>query len=352
MSYQAGICTVSLGRCTAGHSLSDKLAAAGAHGIKGIEIFMEDLLDLANSLPGGSSDFHNQLSAAATIRHLCDDNSLSIICLQPFMHYEGLLDRAAHRRRINELKQWLDLAHVLETDLILIPSTFLPAHELSTDDDVLAADLAEAADLGACATPAVRFAYEALCWGTRVDTWERSWEMVRRVNRQNFGLCLDTFNLAGRVYADPASDTAKTANCEQAMNASLERLLRWVDPKKVFLVQVADAAKVSGLVNGHGLHVPGQPPRMSWSRSSRLFYGETARGSYLPVWQVLHAVVHGLGYKGWLSFEVFNSELTEERKELPEQLAKRAAQSWGKMMRDLVPVRQSRVAVMPLRSAL
>jgi 4-hydroxyphenylpyruvate dioxygenase len=363
MSFQPGICTVSLGRSGAGHTLPTKIAAAARHGLKGLEIFMEDLLALADTFPGGgSSSFPNQVSAASAVRHLCDAHGLAVICLQPFMHYEGLRDRAAHRRRVDELRRYVALAHVLETDLVLIPSTFLGAEELVAAGpegdvyDVMVRDLAEAADVGARATPPVRFAYEALCWGTRVDTWERSWEVVRRVGRPNFGLCIDTFNLAGRVYADPASVTARTAGCEREMKASVDRLLRWVDPAKVFLVQVADAAEVAGLVPGHRLHVDGQPARMSWSRTSRLFYGEGGRGAYLPVLQVLGAVVHGLGYKGWLSFEVFNSELMDGDKMLPDQLAERAAQSWGVMMRDLaqaqVQMRELRSSPMTLRSAL
>jgi hypothetical protein len=33
----------------------------------------------------------------------------------------------------------------------------------------------------------------ALAWGTYINTWEDSWDVIKRANRPNIGICLDTF---------------------------------------------------------------------------------------------------------------------------------------------------------------
>lgn len=88
MAVKRAICTMSLGRCFAGHSLAHKLDMARQYGFTGIELFYEDLVDLTRDMPGGDTEA-NQLSAAASIRKLCANRQLDIICLQPFMHYEA-----------------------------------------------------------------------------------------------------------------------------------------------------------------------------------------------------------------------------------------------------------------------
>ncbi|PTB62517.1 xylose isomerase-like protein [Trichoderma citrinoviride] len=308
---------------------------ARKYGFQAIELFFEDLLEVAKSMAGGDPT-SNQLAAAAIVRQLCDDRKLSILCLQPFMHYEGLVDRQLHQKRLEDAKFWVRLAHILGTDLILLPSSFLPPSEVSPDMDVIVQDMVEIADVGLGASPVIRFSYEALCWGTRVDTWERSWEVVQRVDRSNFGICLDTFNIAGRIYADPSVSSGQTENCDEAIEASLRGMITSVDPRKLFLVQMADAEKLAQpLDSSHPFYNSEQPARMSWSRNARLFYGESHLGSYLPVKRILDVIIRDIGYQGWLSFEVFNRALLERDERIPEMMARRAAQSWKLMERDL-----------------
>lgn len=190
MPCRPAVCSHSLGRAWV-HQLPSKLDQAARYGLD-IELFYEDLYYVARELPGGATP-ENQLEAASYIRGLCDDRGISIICLQPFMHYDGLRDRQRHAERVEEMKLWIDLAKILGTDLIGIPSTFLPNEEVSGDVELITQDLQEVADLGA--PEGIQFAYEALSWGTHVDTWEASWEIVKRVDRPNFGLCLDTYNM-------------------------------------------------------------------------------------------------------------------------------------------------------------
>ncbi|KAH6958161.1 xylose isomerase-like protein [Fusarium avenaceum] len=335
MAHKPSICTMSLGRCFAGHSLPHKLDMAAKYGFQGIEVFYEDLVDLAKSLPGG--DTHsNQVTAARTIHDLCAARSLEIICLQPFMHFGNLVDRAEQAKQFDELRLWFDLVHALQTDLILFPSSFLSEDKLAGGVDTLVSDFTVAAEMGLQQTPVVKFAYEALCWGTQINTWEASWDIVQRVDRENFGLCLDSYNILGRIYADPTTASRKTNDCEQVTLDSTKRLLSDVDVSKVFLLQVADGERLSQPLNeNHPFYNAEQPARMSWSRNSRLFYGETSYGAYLPCKHLLRAVVQGLGFEGWLSFEVFNRRLTETDQIVPEESAKRAAESFEKMKVDL-----------------
>ena len=327
------ISSLSLGRAVA-HDLPSKLLQAEIHGIEGIEIFQEDLEYLAKSAPGGLIP-ENEIEAAHAVRQLCDERSISIVCLQPLWYDEGILDPTAHLCRLSQLKHRIRLAKILDSDLILIPSTFLSADLLSPDFDAIVADLQEAADLGAQHNPPIRFAYEGLCWGTHVNKWETCWDIVRRVDRSNFGICLDTFNIAGRVYADPAEPSGRTPNAAEDLSASLERLVCTVDVEKIFLVQVADGERLSSaLVEGHEYYSDEQASRMSWSRNCRLFYGEVDRNAYLPIKDVAEAIFQGLGYRGWVVNEVFNRSLWNPDPATPAKHAKRSIQSFRRLAKD------------------
>lgn len=331
MLPRAAISSHSLGRAWV-HNLEEKLDAAAKYSMD-IELFYEDLLYVAKSLPGGATNA-NHLAAAHTIRSMCDARDLTIICLQPFMHYEGLRDRAWHAERVEEMKLWIQMAHILGTNIIAIPSTFLPAEVTSGDLDLITSDLREVADLGA--GEGIQFAYENLAWGTYVDTWEQAYEIVKLVDRPNFGICLDTFNITARIYADPEAPNRKTADADAIFKASMERLVKTVDPKKIVFVQVVDGEYLDEpLLEGHKYYNAAQPARMSWSRNCRLFYGESERGAYLPVKQVLEAILVGLGWRGRISAELFSASLVEEGAEVPQEHARRASESWEKLLRDM-----------------
>ena len=289
---------------------------------------------LASSYPGGATPA-NQLLAASSIRQLCDSLSLEIMGVGPFKDCEGLLDSAARIAKLEELHQWFKVAQILRTDVIQIPCSYL-TEGISSDTITQARDLREIADLGAKQTPPFRFAYENLCWGTYNDTWEKAWNVVKLVDRDNFGMCLDTFNIAGREWADPASPTGRVANADEVLKKSLAKMVEEIDVRKVFYVQVVDAERLDRqLDETHPFHVEGQKPRMSWSRNSRLFLCEEERGGYLPVLQVLRAICDeetGLGYKGWISAELFNRSLVEEGDDVPREHAERCMESWWKVV--------------------
>ncbi|TGO62057.1 hypothetical protein BOTNAR_0119g00210 [Botryotinia narcissicola] len=323
------ISSMSLGRAWI-HSMPIKLSAASNHNILGLEIFYEDLEYLARTESNTETPSPEALlQAASTIKALCDERNITIIGLQPFSFYEGLKDRQEHSEKIEKMKLWFKIVKILGTDLIQIPANFLPREKLTDNMDIIISDLQEVADMGAKEEPAVRFAYENLCWSTFFDTWEAGWDVVTRVDRENFGFVLDTFNIAGRVYGDPSSIDGKTENAEKALNGSLERLANTIDVKKLFYIQVVDAEKMQEpLVKGHAFWDDEQPARMSWSRNARLFAGESERGAYLPVEKVTRIIVECLGYQGWVSMELFNRSMAERGESVPDEHAKRAEDSW------------------------
>lgn len=335
--WMPAIATVSLGAAHL-HSLPAKIEAAAENGQRGLELFHDDLAQFAKSLrclasdeTAGRTERDYEIDAAHAIRNLCTKRGLKVLALQPFRHYEGLLDPEQHTQRIDELKHWVELCKILGDDLfILIPSSFLDPSQITGDRDRLVADLGQAADV---AFP-IRIAYEALAWGTYINSWEDSWDIVRRANRPNLGICLDTFNIAARLWADPTSATGRLpAHADLDLQTSMQRLVQEVDPDRVMMVQLADGERVHPLTPF--LQVPGMPKLLSWSRNARLFPCEEELGGYLPIREVANACLNQLGYTGWVSMEVFTRTTGDPKASVPNEHAARAARSWRRILQQL-----------------
>ncbi|KAI4594770.1 hypothetical protein KJ359_007573 [Pestalotiopsis sp. 9143b] len=241
MTLIPGIASVSLRRSPAGHSLITKIEEAAKHGFRGIEIFYECLEFLARDL-GGVDDEH-LLLAATQARIACDKWAVDVVCLQPFAFYDGLVDEQAHQAALKRLRLWFRLAKILRTDLIQVPTNF-QGHGTTGDVDTIVASMETLARLGRDETPTIRFAYEAVAWGTHIDKWEQSWDIVKRVNSPNLGLCLDTFHIAARVRGDPTCASGRTGNADANLDQSLMRMQQELDVNKVFYLQVGDAERL------------------------------------------------------------------------------------------------------------
>ncbi|KAL6231389.1 hypothetical protein BDW75DRAFT_220259 [Aspergillus navahoensis] len=338
-NLKIGIPTMSLSKPGL-HSLDHKLRVAAAHGFTGIELFIDDLSHFA------SAGFNGSLTKAAEYTSsLAKQLNLTFICLQPFGFYEGLVDRVQTKYLLSEkLPLWFELARILDTDLIQIPANFLQnepvtgAARTSGDMRLIVSDLQTIADIGA--KQGFRFVYEALCWSTHVDTWEAAWNVVKLVDRENFGICLDSFNIAGRIYADPASVTGKTPNAEKAVAESMARLRSLVssgelDIRKIFYIQLVDGERLSApLDEKHPFYVDGQPARMSWSRNARLFPCEEERGGYLPVLEIAKAFFE-IGFEGWVSLELFSRTCNDPDVKTVGEHARRGMESWRRVVAAL-----------------
>lgn len=207
--------------------------------------------------------------------------------------------------------------------------------------EIVARDLREIADLGAAQNPPFRFAFENLCWGTYNDTWAKAWAVIEKVDRANFGFCLDTYNIAGREFADPEREDGMIVDAENMFRESMKKMAQTIDVEKVFYVQIVDGERLARTMDSENeFWVDGQKPRMSWSRNCRLFLCEENRGGYLPVMDVVKIICgskdeDGLGYKGWLSMELFNRSLVDQRPEVPMEHAVRAVESWKKTVQRM-----------------
>ncbi|GAA4740552.1 sugar phosphate isomerase/epimerase and 4-hydroxyphenylpyruvate domain-containing protein [Actinomycetospora chibensis] len=234
--------------CLSG-ALEDKLAAAATAGFDGIEIFEPDLV--ASPMSPGE------------VRLRCADLGLSIDLYQPFRDLDSTDDdrlAANHRRAQHKF----DVMRALGTDTVLVCSSV--ASDAVADPDRLAGQLADLADRAA--ERGLRLAYEALAWGRHVDTWEASWDVVRRADHPALGLCLDSFHVLSRT-------------------SEIDGIAA-IPGEKIFFLQLADAPVLSMDV-------------LQWSRHHRLFPGQG--GFDLP--RFLAAVLDA-GYAGPLSLEVFN----------------------------------------------
>lgn len=63
----------------------------------------------------------------------------------------------------------------------------------------IVADLIEVSDLGVREDPPIRFAHEVMAWGAHMDTWQGAWEITKKVNRPNFEMFLDTYQILANV---------------------------------------------------------------------------------------------------------------------------------------------------------
>ncbi|KAJ5869159.1 hypothetical protein N7455_004100 [Penicillium solitum] len=353
MECKLAITTISLESCKF-HSITDKIDEAARNGFKAIELFIDDLEALARDIKPVPATLvpsrDSVLAAAHQIRQQCDRLEIDILNLQPLRFYEGLVDRKKRNKILDEvLPVWMDALKVLGADTILVPSNFLPEDPVTGlpqtvgDLDILVEDLRELAARGVQHEHSIKFAYEALAWGTHVNTWEKSWEIVQAVNRPNFGLALDTFNIAGAIYADPTTEDGRVADTAEAdLSASLDRMASTLDISKLFIVQIADGERLSQpLGPNHLFYVSGQPSRLSWSRNCRLFLCENDRGGFLPVLTILKAILD-LGWTGYLAYEVFSRSLADADHRTPALHAERGKRSWQRLCKIAeTPMNQS-----------
>lgn len=95
---------MSLGFPVARHSLPYKLYLAASHGFKAVEMYYPCLEHYANNLalPEGTSFRLRMKEASRRICELCKELDLKIICLQPFMQYEGLINTQEHADKLKD----------------------------------------------------------------------------------------------------------------------------------------------------------------------------------------------------------------------------------------------------------
>jgi 4-hydroxyphenylpyruvate dioxygenase len=234
--------------CLAG-TLEMKLEAIAAAGFDGVEIFEPDLV--ASPL---SPD---------RVGKQCAELGLSIDLYQPMRDIEAV-PAASFAANLRRAERTFTVMEQLGSTLVLVCSSVAP--DVIDDDDLAAEQLHTLAERAA--GHGIRIAYEALAWGTHVNTWDHSWEIVRRADHPALGICLDSFHILARGSATSG--------------------IRDIPADKLFFLQLSDAPTLDLGV-------------LQWSRHHRQFPGQ---GAFDLV--DFTATVLAAGYDGPLSLEVFN----------------------------------------------
>lgn len=297
------------------HSLPAKLQSLHKAGFRAIELSMPDLLDYASSLDSNrdiSPDDYSTLCAAAReLKKLCDSLEIEIMLLQPFANFEAWPRDSDERKEAFERAHgWIDIMEASGCKTLQVGSTDTPAEKLTSksglvDRDTVVSDLRELA--GLLAKKGFRLAYENWCWSTHAPDWADVWDIVKRVDRDNVGLCLDTFQTAGGEWADPSTKSGKLEvkggddddALEKQFESSLTKLSKEIPADKIYLLQISDAYKLDEPITSNDKD--GLRPRGRWSHDYRPLPGK----GYLPVAQVARAVLK-TGFRGWFSYEVFD----------------------------------------------
>lgn len=239
--------------CISG-TLEEKLAACSAAGFDGVELFEQDLITSPLS--------------PEEVRERAARLGLTLDLYQPFRDLEGV-EPEQFARNLERLEANFQLMDRLGIDTILVCSNVDTA--TVHDDEVIADQLRQAGELAARYDKCI--AYEALAWGTYVNTYWHSWELARAAEHDAVGICIDSFHILSR-----GDDPSRIAE---------------IPGEKIFFVQLADAQPM-------GMDV------LPWSRHHRVFPGE---GGFDVVEMVRLLML--AGYSGPLSLEIFNDVFRE-----------------------------------------
>ena len=207
---------------------------------------------------------------------------------------------------------------------------------IPTSRDVVTSDLKELADL--LAPHNFRLAYENWCWSIHAPDWKDVWEIAQKVDRPNFGLCLDTFQSAGGEWADPTTKSGllggdvKKEDLQERFQESLKSLSATIPEDKIYILQISDAYKPKEPLDPKP-DENGMRPRARWSSCLRPVPFD---GGYLPVVDFAKAVLE-TGYRGWFSTEVFDGGPSGQDQEWTDMpgYTKKAMQAHERLLREI-----------------
>ncbi|CAO1616757.1 unnamed protein product [Jaminaea pallidilutea] len=325
--------SAAIGRTPAVHSIDTKIAALKSNGYNGIEVHFECLTNEARRIFNLASDAqpadHQMYAAAREVRHKCDVADISVLCLEPFLHYPGLLPVSRRDERLRELPLWFTLTDILGTDMIQIASAMFSGPGVTLEESRIVEDLRILADMGLQWHRPKFWAYEAMCFGAGTTKWTQAWREVQLVDRPNFGMVFDTYQVLGAVYADPTVAGGKRPDADQAAAQTFEDVRNTfagphnaANRAKIFFVQLGDAAAPSPpLSEDSPLYDPQQHASlmMTWGRIFRRWPGE----GYMPTRELAEVFLRECGWRGWISAEVMNSEAFSQSPDYPMEAAAR-----------------------------
>ncbi|KAJ5104919.1 hypothetical protein NUU61_002266 [Penicillium alfredii] len=306
------------------HSLPEKIKAAASNGFSLIEIVYQEIDDYGSS----QNPPLNIHTAALAIAQLCSSVNLAVLALNPFKNFEG--HNSPLPDRLESARHWIEIAACLGAKYLQVPSQFDTAN--STGDwSLMVTELRQLSDLAS--SQSISIAYEAVAWGSYIDTWEDSLQMVQDVNSPNFGLCLDSFHVAARVWGDNTVESGVRVDTDVALQASLDRFVESCPLDRIFYVQFSDGERVlPPLSPRHRFYQEGFPSGLTWSRNMRVFPLETELGAYLPVVEIARAWLHRKQWTGVVSIEIFDWRMRDDESRRPDENANRGMRSWEKLV--------------------
>lgn len=245
-------------------SLESKLDANVAAGFTQITLWAKDLV----GHPDGYEAALNEVRVSG----------LRVNAIQVMRDYEGL-SGPLHRYKVETVKTMLKLCEAVGAERLLICSS--TSTHASGDVDHIAADLRKVAML---ATPlGIRVGFEALSWGRHVNDFALSWEIVQRADRDNLGVCIDSFHVL--------------ANCSR--NGTDFDALSTIPGERIAFVQLSDFL-------WSAVRTPEE--RIETARHLRVFPGEGVHSAELSR---MIRMIDRAGYRGDWSFEVFNDDYVQ-----------------------------------------
>jgi len=243
--------------------LADRLTATKRAGFKQIMLWRADL----EEHPEG-------------VDRACDivrESGLRVTGMQLIRDMESGVSGDSRQAKLREAESLCQLSHRVGAPLVLCCSSV--AVPSGDSPEVMARDLRELAHIAH--EHRIGVAYEALSWGTHINTIGAAANLVERVDHPAFGLAIDSFHLLAR-------------------NTPLEALNE-IDIKRVFLVQLADYRLPALSSNAE---------RIDIARHHRLFPGEGLHGAFSAS-VVTH--LREYGYTGAFSLEVINDAFQATR---------------------------------------
>lgn len=265
---------ISIATTSMGGPLVKRLEAAARAGFYGVEFFWKDCYDSGIRM--------------REIGSIARDLGLHIETLQPIRGYEGDKGSAREASEAAAMRLMED-ALELGTDKVSICAN---EKDGASGIDEAVEELREIADRADAL--GLSLGFEALTWSSQIRDLSQAWEVVKRANRGNLGVVIDSFHIGARGN-NPA-------------------LIQTIPADKITILQLSNLAI---------------QPSGSWIEVSRHFRSLPDIGHF-PVAEVLSSTL-STGYGGPVTIEIFNDEM---KRSDPFEVAKSCYDSVQRLLKD------------------
>lgn len=145
----------------------------------------------------------------------------------------------------------------------------------------------------------------------------------------------DTFHIATGLWDDLFAPSGRFPNADTALKESLDRFTSECPVDKIFFLQLSDGERFDPpFAKDHPGYVECEAPEFTWSKHARPFPYEHERGAYLPITDIAKAWIVDIGFKGWVSLEIFDRRMKDKESRL-ETAALRGIESWRTLQKEL-----------------